>query len=137
MRATASGIMQIHRDHYTAPRDRNLWLRFNLLDFSIFVGWPVLAWVGALSMRRAALDTADRARESLQLLVVVGAVILAIDLADLTRAEVGRVWMPLMPMVFAGLGVAASQRGASRAEWLLCASMLVVLSMTIAVFWGM
>ena len=105
-------------------------MRFNLLDFSIFAGWPVFAWIGVLSLRGGP-------RGGIRLLWILGAVILAIDLADLTRAEVGRVWMPLMPMIFAGVGVAASQRRANRAEWLLCAAMLLVLSMTVAVFWGM
>jgi hypothetical protein len=126
---TFQGIMALHRDHYTPP-GRGLWLRFNLLDFSIFLGWPLIAWLVALHFR----NRKDRAGRVVLVLTICVAVI---DIADLTRSEVGRLWMPLMPLIFAGTGIMASTPATRRNfEWILVAMLLAITSLTIAFHWG-
>lgn len=95
-----NGIMSLHRDHYTTT-GRSLRFRFNLLDFSIFPGWPLIAWL-------VALNSGNHKDPAQRLVLTLTACVALIDLADLTRSEVGRLWMPLMPLIFAGSGVAAS-----------------------------
>lgn len=126
---TFQGIMSLHRDHYTPP-GRGLWLRFNLLDFSIFLGWPLIVWLVALHLR----NRKDQARRLvLALTICVG----VIDIADLTRSEVGRLWMPLMPLIFAGTGITASTAAPRRnSEWILVAVLLAIASLTIAFHWA-
>jgi hypothetical protein len=47
---TVQGTIALHRDHYLRL-DRNLWLRFNALDYSIFLGWPLIVWAAILIVR--------------------------------------------------------------------------------------
>jgi hypothetical protein len=123
------GIMSLHRDHYTPP-GRGLWFRFNLLDFSIFLGWPLIAWL-------IALHFGNRKDRSGRLVLALTACVALIDIADLTRSEVGRLWMPLMPLILAGTGIAASRPAATRnSEWTLVAVLLAISSLTIAVHWS-
>jgi hypothetical protein len=124
-----NGIMSLHRDHYTPP-GRGLWLRFNLLDFSIFLGWPLIAWL-------VALNVTNRKDESGRLVLAMTVCVALIDILDLTRSEVGRLWMPLMPLIFAGTGITASTPAATRnAEWILVATLLAITSITIAFHWS-
>ena len=63
-------------------------------------------------------------------------VIAAIDLADVTRSEVGRLWMPMMPLTLAAIGVAASSEKTESGEWLLTASLLAITSLVLVLYWG-
>jgi len=102
------------------------WLRFNLLDFSIFLGWPLIAWLVALS-------SGDRKDPGRRILLTMTLCVVLIDVADLTRSEVGRLRMPLMQMICAGSGVAASAPASTRnSEWMLVAVLLAISSLTIA-----
>jgi hypothetical protein len=79
-----------------------LWLRFDLLDFSIFLGLPLVAWGLAgipWRLRRTPSDTSPRPA----LIWTVAALVVALDLSGVTRGEIGRLWMPLMPMAFVAL----------------------------------
>src|SRR5262249_2663116 len=123
------GIMSLHRDHYTPP-GRGLWFRFNLLDFSIFLGWPLIAWL-------VALNSGNHKDPARRLVLTMAVCVALIDIADLTRSEVGRLWMPLMPLIFAGCGVAASTPAPTRnSEWMLVALLLAISSLTIALHWS-
>jgi hypothetical protein len=124
---TAQRAVAIHRDHYL-QFDRRLWLRFNLLDFSVFLGWPLTAWLGLLAWR-------GRNTRKTWLLFAFAAVLIAIDLSDITRSETGRLWMPLMPLALAATGVAASSDEATSAEWTLVATLLAVTSMALVLYW--
>jgi hypothetical protein len=125
---TFQGVMRLHRDHYTPP-GRALWLRFNLLDFSIFLGWPLIAWLVVLSFTR-------RNWRAVRVVLAMAAFVAFIDIADITRSEVGRLWMPLMPLMFAATGIAASTPKARNAEWILVAVLLAITSLTIALHWS-
>lgn len=99
---TALGL---HRALFTAPRDPLVWLLFNPVDFGIFLGAPVAAlaaWATAGSLRRlrgrSALDALDRFR--LALAAGIGLLLLA----GVTRGEVGRLWVPLMPFTLLAAG---------------------------------
>jgi hypothetical protein len=63
-------------------------------------------------------------------------VIAAIDLADVTRSEVGRLWMPMMPLTLAAIGVAASSEKTESGEWLLTTSLLAITSLVLVLYWG-
>ena len=109
--------------------DRTLWLRFNLLDFSVFLGWPLTVWLGLLAWR-------GRNTRKTGLLFALAAILIAIDLSDITRSETGRLWMPLMPLALAATGVAASSDDATSAEWTLVATLLAITSMALVLYWA-
>jgi hypothetical protein len=102
--------LSIHREIYTAPRGYAVWLLFNPLDFALFVGVPV-AVTGLLVLLRtlgrvvgrAGADPINRFRLA-SLAAVTGLLVLGV-----TRGEVGRIWIPLMPLV-----LVASLGGTSR-----------------------
>jgi hypothetical protein len=125
---TAQRAVALHRDHYL-QFDRSLWLRFNLLDFSVFLGWPLTAWLGLLAWR-------GRNTRKTGLLFALAAILIAIDLSDITRSETGRLWMPLMPLALATTGVAASSDEATSGEWTLVATLLAITSMALVLYWA-
>jgi hypothetical protein len=92
-----STALAIHRAEYTAPRRYDLWLAFNPLDFALFAGLPfvlIAAWRAAASVARPARPTSlDRFRGA----ALAGLAVLV--LAGVTRGEVGRLWIPLVPLV--------------------------------------
>ncbi len=122
----ATMALAVHRETYTRARSYLLWLPFNVLDLSIFLGPPtVLLFVREIGRSALARGLAV----SLALLLVSGA----------TRGEVGRLWIPLMPLLLAAAvarppgpdGLAApSPRDAL---WL--GSLLVVLDTVLRVRW--
>jgi hypothetical protein len=124
---TARGIMYLHWYHYNPP-GRALWMRFNLLDFSIFLGWPLIVWVAMLTFRNRWWAA--------RLVLTTAAIVLMMDLADLVHSEVGRLWMPLMPPIFAAAGVAASTDRTQDADWIAVAVSLAITSLTIALHWS-
>jgi hypothetical protein len=125
---TAQRAVAVHRDHYL-QQDRNLWLRFNLLDFFLFLGWPLTLWLGLLAWR-------GRHSRKTWLLFALAATLIAIDLSDITRSETGRLWMPLMPLALAATGVAASSDASTSAEWTLVATLLAIASIALVLYWA-
>jgi hypothetical protein len=86
--------LRLHRERWTLTRTRQLWWRYNLLDFGVFAGWPVLA---TLALRFQNLRYAVRPAR-LMFATGIGA-LLMLDAADVTRGEVGRLWMPLLALL--------------------------------------
>ena len=128
--ASLATALAIHRDEYTVPRGYFLWLVFNPVDFALFLGVPVaVAWAvrTARSARREPRDGADRMR----LATALGLAVLL--LSGQTRGEVGRLWLPLMPVVL--IAALARPGGPTRAEAITCAAGLAALAVTMAVFW--
>jgi hypothetical protein len=128
--ASARAALAIHREVFTAPRSYALWLIFNPLDLAVFVGTPVAAswvWRTARSARAQPRAGVDRMR----LATAVG--LAAILLAGVTRGEVGRIWIPLMPTLL----VAAFARpdGPDRDETLAMGSGLAGLCAAMAACW--
>ena len=127
--------LAVHRALYTAPRDFALWLVFNPLDFALFVGLPV-ALIGLLALRHtgrrlvacAPLSAADRSR------LAFAAGILILLLLGVTRGEVGRLWIPLMPLVLvAAFAEASEEPSAARAAGI--GALVVALTLAIASCW--
>lgn len=124
--------LAIHREVYTEPRHYGLWLFFNPLDLAVFLSVPLAMVVvarTAASARHLRTETgADRFR-----LAVAGGLILLI-LAGVTRGEVGRIWIPLMPLC---LAAAFDGRSAGEAPGpvVLLAGLMAVCAVTIRVFW--
>jgi hypothetical protein len=92
--------LSIHRESYTAPRSYALWLVFNPLDLALFLGVPVavsglIALPGSVSRIVHAGGGAPLDRFRLALFGGV-ACLLALGV---TRGEVGRIWIPLMPLL--------------------------------------
>jgi hypothetical protein len=129
--ASLATALAIHRDDFTAPRDYALWLIFNPLDLALFVGLPVaFAWAHGLlvSVRGGITEPHDRMR------VVTALGLLALVLAGITRGEVGRIWIPLMPALL----VAALVRGTGRPRVLesaLAGTCLLVLCLAMRAYW--
>jgi hypothetical protein len=122
--ASLRTALAIHRETYTRPRSYALWLGFDLLDLALFLGPPVAAlFVGRLT--RSPLARALGI--ALALLVLSGA----------TRGEVGRLWIPLMPLllVAAVAGSRGEKTGPSRSEALWLGVLLVVLDVALRVRW--
>ncbi len=126
--------LSIHREMYTAPRSYPLWLLFNPLDLALFLGVP-MAIAGLLllrgSIRRAtsgvALSAIDRFR-----LATFGGVGLLV-LLGVTRGEVGRLWIPLMPLLL--VASLAGPKEPRLGDVLLKGVLLAALTLTIGSYW--
>lgn len=126
--------LAIHREIYTAPRSYALWLLFNPLDFALFLGVPV-AVIGLLALsrtlRQAAGSGGGTPVERFRLAAFGGmAVLLALGV---TRGEVGRLWIPLMPLV-----LVASLGGDGRpghGESLVLGAVLAAFTLVIGSYW--
>ena len=126
--------LTIHREMYTAPRSYALWLVFNPLDLALFLGVPVAA-AGLLllpwALRRSAPDAPRVPMDRFRLAVFAGVVVLLA--LGVTRGEVGRIWIPLMPLLLvASLGGRSSP---DRTEALLQGTLLAALTLTIGSYW--
>jgi hypothetical protein len=127
---SARVALTIHREYFTAPRQYGVWLFFNLVDAALFVGPPVAL---AFAMRLVAV----RGRARAYALGAAGGLGVLL-ISGVTRGEVGRLWIPLMP-VFLAPGLAASDTGDGEAptarDATLLAALLVVLDAAIKVSW--
>jgi hypothetical protein len=128
--ASLTTALAIHRDEYTRPRSYVLWLGFDLLDLALFLGVPIavafLARV-AEAARRSPREPADR-------FVLVAALGLALlVLSGQTRGEVGRIWLPLMPVLL--VAALARTDGPATRESLAHGLMLAALAVAVAVYW--
>ncbi len=122
--AAARTALAIHRATYTRPRSYALWLPFNLLDLALFVGPPV-----------AALFVFRVPRSRLARTLAVGLALLL--LSGATRGEVGRIWIPLMPLLLVG-ALTDPTEGASpsRREALLVGTLLIAIDLALRVRWN-
>jgi hypothetical protein len=126
--------LSIHREMYTVPRSYALWLLFNPLDLTLFLGVPValsglLALPGSFSRLTRAGGGAplDRFR-----LALFGGVIVLLALG-VTRGEVGRIWIPLMPLLLvACLGAPDSP---DRRTGLVVATLLGASTLLLGSYW--
>ncbi len=69
-----------------APRNYFTWLFFNLWDFIVFTGWPLII-LFVLSLRAKG--------EAIFLLLTI----LLLNFSGFSRAETGRIWLPLMTLL--------------------------------------
>ena len=128
--ASLTTALAIHRDEFTRPRGYALWLFFNLVDLCVFLGVPVaVAWT--LRTVRAATSPREEPADRLRLAAAFGVLVLLVS--GQTRGEVGRIWLPLMPVLL--VAAMARRDGPSRAEVLTCGACLAALTVAMAVFW--
>ena len=131
--AAARAGLALHRETYTHPRSYATWLLFNPLDLVVFVGIPV-AVVGIVRLLRIGHGPFDRMRSVL----AAGTVVLL--LSGTVRGELGRIAIPLMPMLLlAALGPNGDPAGDPRptaAETALAAILLAGLTIVIAARWS-
>jgi hypothetical protein len=138
--ASMREALRIHREFFTQPRDYAVWLVFDPLDLAIFIGLPV-----AVSLVAAAVRSTRRllARARLQpdeaFRLAALATLLVLLVSGQTRGEVGRIWIPIMPVLL----VAALARPArpdddtapSAASALLLAAAIAPTAVAIALWW--
>jgi len=92
-------------------RDYATWVRWNLWDFALFLGPPlVLAWLARIPAElrtlRAGGVTSPEIPFGLALLVAV----LVLDLSGTILGETGRIWMFLMPLAVAAAATGPASR---------------------------
>jgi hypothetical protein len=98
--ASALEALRIHREFFTRPREYAVWLVFDPLDLAVFLGLPVavsLAFAAVRSARRLAARAPLRPDEAFRLAALAALVVLL--LSGQTRGEVGRIWIPIMPVL--------------------------------------
>ena len=134
--ASAVEALRIHREFFTLPRAYALWLVFDPLDLAVFLGVPVavsLVWATVVAARRLAARAHPNADEAFRL-AAMGA-LGALILSGQTRGEVGRIWIPVMPVfVVAALARPAEDRP-SAADALLLAALLLPIDLLLALVW--
>jgi hypothetical protein len=128
---SALTALAMHRETFTAPRGYALWLLFNPLDLAVFVGVPVAvlfaarAGSAARHLRGHATSSLDRFS-----LAVCGGLLLLL-LSGTVRGEVGRIWIPLMPLLL----IPAVQRLGNRWRAAALGALLVLLCLVLRVRW--
>jgi hypothetical protein len=127
---SALTALAIHREGFTAPRSYVLWLLFNPLDLAVFVGVPVAVLFGAALLRASRAARAGNAQPADRFTLAAAAFLGALLLSGTVRGEVGRIWIPLMPVVL----VAAATRLQRRAAPLVGA-LLLLLCVALRVRW--
>jgi hypothetical protein len=94
--------MLLHFEHYTAPRSYWTWLLFNPWDLALFLGFPVAlllvrnTWQASRGFTRTK-GWPSHALVRVQLVTGLGLVVLL--LSGAVRGEVGRLLVPLMPLL--------------------------------------
>lgn len=128
--------LRIHHTGYTSVRDYSLWLGFNLLDLAVFLGIPLaVLWLEqATGSVRAVFEGRAEGTDRFTAATLLG--LGALWLSGATRGEVGRIWLPLMPLLL----VAAWTRRAgapatSRPEALLLGCLLAATCLVLRVYW--
>lgn len=134
------GVEQ-HYTLVTSLRRYEWWLGYNLLDFLLFAG-PLVV-VGLVGQAVAAVRHSRRETTFLALLLVI--LLLLLDLSGSARGEVGRLWLPYMPLAAllaaGGLEIRDWRLSfspllhRSPAPLLLCTSAPLLLSLAIGFAW--
>jgi hypothetical protein len=100
--ASAGAALAIHREQFTAHRSYPLWLVFDLLDLTLFLGVPVVLF--SVSLPRTPFR-----------LAAAGGVLLLVA-SGLIRGEMGRILVPLMPVLLVAGVVSAPSADAPEGE---------------------
>jgi hypothetical protein len=138
--ASALQALRIHHEFFTQPRAYELWLLFNPLDLAVLVGLPVAASL-LLASVRAAKRLWARARLRPDEAFRLGALIslMALLVSGQTRGEVGRIWIPIMPILLVAAlarpAVAPRPDSPSGMSALLLAVSVAPVTVAIALWW--
>ena len=139
--AAARNALAIHHAAYTAARSYALWLLFNPLDLAVFLGVPVavLALARGMEAARATLDGRAEAADRFTAVLALGLGLLW--LSGATRGEVGRIWIPLMPLLLvaalARRGGGQASAGPSRSEAAALGLLLAATSLVLRLAWDL
>jgi hypothetical protein len=134
--ASALEALRIHREFFTQPRAYRLWLLFDPLDLAVFLGAPVAASLLVTTVR-AARHVAARARPSADgafRLAAVGALV-ALLLSGQTRGEVGRIWIPIMPVLLVAALARPAEDRPTAIDAAVLAALLVPIDLLLGVWW--
>jgi hypothetical protein len=127
--------LAIHRETYTAPRSYPLWLVFDALDLGMFLGIPVAllaSWRASSGLGRALSGSRPRPADRFVLVAVAG--VLGLLLLGVTRGEVGRIWIPLMPLLL--VGALAGKEDDEGDPSIVVAPLLAALTLAIGAYWN-
>jgi len=124
--ASAATALAIHREQFTARRSYAVWLPFNLIDIAVFLGVPVVL-LGAWGPRTPFRLTAAGG-------------VLALVASGLIRGEMGRILVPLMPVLLVACvawppRAAAAQGEPSTPSALVLAALLAVSDVVLRLSW--
>jgi len=100
--ASARAALAIHREQFTAHRSYPLWLVFDLLDLALFLGVPVVLF--GLLLPRTSFRLA------------AGGGVLLLVASGLIRGEMGRILVPLMPVLLVASVVSPPRADAPEGE---------------------
>jgi hypothetical protein len=97
--AIMQSALSAHREVTTRAFARTYWrwLGWNLFDFWMFLGAGLGLWLARQMWAEAAAAARGYPKAWTALLWALAATLVALDLSGLVRAEVGRIWMFLMP----------------------------------------
>jgi hypothetical protein len=138
--ASMREALRIHREFFTEPRDYAVWLVFDPLDLAVFIGLPVAASLVLASLRSARRLIA-RSRLKPDEAFRLGALVtlLALLLSGETRGEVGRIWIPLMPVLLVAALARPAHQGddtaPSTSSALALAAAIAPTTIAIALWW--
>ena len=76
------------------PRTYRLWVVANLVEFAVALGLPGVVWTGSSFWKGGPGRVAG----------VVLAVLLLLNFSGKNLSEVGRLWLPFLPMLLVGVG---------------------------------
>jgi hypothetical protein len=139
--ASALEALRIHREFFTAPRLYTVWLFFDPLDLGVFLGLPVaasLVWAAVRAARRGVGGVRLQPCEAFRLGALATLFLLLVS--GQTRGEVGRIWIPIMPVLLVAALARPSRKGddsapsAASAVWL--AGTLSSITIAVACWWS-
>jgi hypothetical protein len=139
--ASMREALRIHREFFTEPRDYGVWLVFDPLDLAVFLGLPVavsLVFAAVRSARRLAARVRLQPDEAFRLAAL--AALLALLVSGQTRGEVGRIWIPIMPVLLVAALARPARHGdddtaPSAVSSLLLAATITPATIAIAMWW--
>ncbi len=136
--AAARTALAIHHETYTAVRSYPRWLFFNPLDLAIFLGVPVA--VLALARVADALRSGPPTRRPDRFTAGLTVGLVLLGLSGSTRGEVGRIWIPLMPLLLIAALTRSGREGdtgPTRAESLTLGALLAVSCTVLRACWDL
>jgi hypothetical protein len=137
--------LDLHLSLVTTQRSYRVWLLHNPIDFALLTGVPVVALGaarGAMALVARCTGTRGALDPAIWRLLVLGASFAILILSGSVRGEVGRVWIPLMPVVLIVCTSASARPAGGRVrpgirETMGLAAALAACTLTLRASWGL